>query len=208
MSSKLSTVGLSNALSIGSITFLGLFFIADSIIELWSFFESYAVSSMWTILISIPTTVLIYVIGLIVSNFSDTLFNLMYKIPIKEELSKTLQVYARGNNFMVQKYDELKLSQSFFQGCSTSLIILGIGMFATAKWIPDYKVFSYLSGGGTILTALICPFLAKKYSTQIMQIEEYCLDDQWLLIAVQIILSSKQYFSSWFGWYFKLTYPW
>ena len=170
---KFSFSDLSSALAIGSLTFLGLFFIADHFMNLWTFFEDYAGNQMWGIIIAIPSLVTIYTIGLLNLNLSNVLFDKIYGIKSVAKIKTFITISETNNDSLIQKFIELENLQNFFQACSLSFLILGLGSFGTAKWMAGYEFFSYLFGLSIILIALVCPLIAKSYSNKLRFIIEH-----------------------------------
>jgi hypothetical protein len=173
MSPKFETEDLTGAFAIGSLTFLGLFFIADHYFNLWCLFEPYTKDNMWTLVLAIPTLVIIYTIGIFNSNITELIFNKLNKTNDKEDINNFIFLTLLNNEALIQKYNHVKRFQFFFQSCTLSLIVLGLGTFMTTKWIAGYEIFAYLFGFGIIIIAFLCPLIAKRYSRQSSTINEF-----------------------------------
>lgn len=168
MPTKLSIGDLSSALAIGSLSFLGLFFVIDHFMDLWSFFEAYTGATTWNVVIAIPTLVIIYTIGLLNLQFSDFIFSKFYKRKLTDEFKRFLIIADKDNNAITQKYSELKRLQVFFQSCFFAFLILGIGTSLTYKWVGGYEILSFILGFGLIIIGIICPIFSKAYHNQIV----------------------------------------
>lgn len=172
MPTKLTVGDLSSALAIGSLSFLGIFFVVDHFMDLWSFFEGYTGTTTWSVIIAIPILVVIYTIGLLNLYVSDLIFSKIYKRNLTHELNLLLAIADRDNDIITQKYSELKRLQAFFQSCFFAFLILGIGTFLTYKWIGGYEYLAYILGIGLIFIGIICPFIGNTYQRQIIRLVE------------------------------------
>lgn len=172
MSTKLATGDLSSALPIGSISFLGLFFILDHFMNLWIFLEGYTGTTTWNIILAIPTLVIMYIIGIINLRISDHIFSKAFKKDPTEELKLFLNIVAMKNNALTERYFEIKRLKEFFQACFFAFIILGFGTILTYKWAGNYEIFTFILGSGLIIIGISCPFLAKDYYNQLIKLVE------------------------------------
>jgi len=170
MSSKLTFGDLSSALALGSLSFLGVFFIVDHYIELWTLFGQFAGDATWAVVLSLPTLVITYTVGLFNIHIANLLFNKLFKRDRNYENELFISIALINNDAITQKYFELKRLQVFFQACFIAFLVLGIGTCFTYRWVPRPEVFSFLIGVGLIVIGCICPILSKIFYKQIIDL--------------------------------------
>ena len=71
---KASLESLVGFFSIGSLCFLGGFFLLDSLVGIYSVLEAYGGSPVWGILAALPTLVVSYVLGLMAVMAAELFF--------------------------------------------------------------------------------------------------------------------------------------
>jgi hypothetical protein len=162
MNSKLHITNISNYLAVGSLTFLGFFFILDHYLELWSLFENYTGSTTCALILALPVTIIIYTLGIIINTFTEIINCKFFRIEYQEEIINLILLVNLNNEPIMARYLNHKNLQQLFQGLTISFIFLSVGCLLTYNWIPKYEYFSYIFSVGLFIFALLCPLVARK----------------------------------------------
>jgi hypothetical protein len=77
------------------------------------------------------------------------------------------------NEHLVTRHRKLRRHQEFLQGCSLSLLVLGIGAFFSMRWLGSFYLFGYIAGFGCFALAVILPILADRLAHQAFMLGEF-----------------------------------
>lgn len=156
---RLSLSDLAGALAVGSIAFAGAFLIVDGLNGLFVLIEQYAQTPTWAIVFTDPTIVLAYafdVIAIELSSFVRTAHDLRQG---RDPIVFFIAVARLGNEHLVTRHRELRRHQEFLQGCSLSLVVLGVGAFFEMRWFGSFYLFGYIAEFGASCWLSSYPFL-------------------------------------------------
>jgi hypothetical protein len=170
---RLSISDLAGPLAVGSIAFAGAFLIVDGLNGLFVLIEQYAHTPTWAIVFTGPTIVLAYAFGVIaieLGSFVRIAYDLRHG---RDPVASFIAIARLANEHLVARHRELRRHQEFLQGCSLSLVVLGVGAFFSLRWLVSFYLFGYVAGFGCLALAVVLPILAGRLAHQAFALGEF-----------------------------------
>lgn len=160
MNSRVSIQGAGGTLSVGSLTFLGIFLVVDGLSGLYLLIERYAKDSAWPVLFALPALVVSYILGLVVTAASEPVFARIRHEAPGTEVQEFAIVAATQNAAVVERYLDLYQHQVLLEGSAPGFLLLSVGSWFARQWLGSFSFFGWLCALGFAGLAIICPLVA------------------------------------------------
>ena len=115
-------------LGVGSLQFLGAFFIIDGYTGFFTLVELYAKSSAVAILFTIPLLVISYVLGLLSSLAAEVVLERAVRPHLTAELFAI--ALNTGKEPLITRYAEVERHSRLLHGCTLAFFLLALGSLA------------------------------------------------------------------------------
>ncbi len=155
-----SLEGLTGRLGVGAIAFLGLFLIVDGAqLGAFEMIEAYGNSATWGIVGILPTTVVIYIVGMFCVGAAELLVApfAAFRSPDPQD---TLVVSRAGGPVVQQLFSEHLRNHELLKGAAVSFLILAIGSLAEFPNAPGYEALVWIA----VVTSLALSMLSLLFS--------------------------------------------
>ena len=161
---KASLEDLTGYLGVGALELLGLFFVLDGVSGFLAFVETYAKTSSWAILVTVPALVVCYILGLTSSLAVESLLRLE-PVLTPEHFA---QATSSNNEAMVRKYAEVERHARLLNGCLIAFVVVGVGCLAETRQMGRFAFVGYLGCVLSIALGVLCPFLARHQQRKLL----------------------------------------
>jgi hypothetical protein len=163
-SDKQQLDGVTGFLGVGSLEILSIFFMLDGTSNFLFFIETYAKTSAWAILVTVPILVVAYVLGL----FSSLATGAVLDLFLPSQLTPFLfcAVSESNNAALLQKYLEAERHTLLLHGCMTAFLLLGVGSWVEVRQMGTYGFVGYIGFVGGIGISALCPMLVRQIQKQ------------------------------------------
>ena len=153
--SRMSFEIVTGRLGVGAIAFLGLFLIVDGMqIGVFKMIETYGKSTTWGIIGVIPTTVVIYIVGLFCLEVADIFLSRFTSFSVSQP-DEIIAVSSTGSDMLQQLYAEHLRNHELLKGTSVSFLILAVGSIAETSNMPSYGAIVWCSTAGAFALAIL-----------------------------------------------------
>lgn len=169
---KSSLESLVGFLSIGSLCFLGGFFLLDSVFGIYSVLDAYGGSPVWGILAALPTLVVAYVLGLIAVMAAELFFARFGSLHEARDGEKLVRLALLGNEALTQRYFELIRLQRFLEGSTLGFLILAVGALVQGFAVAGYLRLGIGIAAGSLSLAALSPLFAIAVARERRQLAE------------------------------------
>jgi hypothetical protein len=154
---KATLEDLTGYLGLGALELLGFFFVLDGISGFLVFLETYAKTSSWAILVTIPVLVVSYILGLTSS--------LAVESALRFRPILTPELFARTatskNETLIRRYAEVERHSRLLNGCLVAFLFLGFGSLAEVRMMGTFGFVGYLGFGIALFLTALCPLVAR-----------------------------------------------
>lgn len=164
-SSKPAIEEVSGFLGVGSLQILGVFLILDGTLGFLAFLETYAKTSTWAILVTVPLLVVSYVFGLISSLGTQALLERFIPSQLTPALFRL--VSESKNDALMQKWFDAERHSLLLHGCVAAYLLLAVGSWAEVSMMAPFGFVGYVGLVGGVVIALLCPLLARRIQRQV-----------------------------------------
>jgi hypothetical protein len=150
-----SIEAITGRLGVGAIAFLACFLIADSQqIGVFEMVEFYGKSASFGIVIALPTAVVTYVLGVIMTGIADLVFRPFGSLaPITARQVRA--VSSAGGALLQQIFVENLRNFELLKGASAAFLLLAVGCLAEISNTPIMAIV-----GGATLTSILLAVLS------------------------------------------------
>lgn len=161
---KATLEDITGYLGVGAMELLGLFFVLDGVSGFLVFLETYAKTSSWAILVTVPALFVSYILGLTSSLAVESALRLK---PIL-----TPEIFARAtsskNESLVRRYAEVERHSRLLNGCLVAFLLLGFGSLAEVRMMGAFGFVGYLGFGVALALAVLCPVVARHQQRRLL----------------------------------------
>ena len=150
---KATLEDLTGYLGIGALELLGFFFVLDGASGFLVFLETYAKTTSWAILVTVPILVVSYILGLISSLIVES------AVRLKPILTPDLfaRVTASKNETLIRRFAEVERHTRLLNGCLVAFVLLAAGSLAEVRMMGSFGFVGSLGMILGLLLAAICP---------------------------------------------------
>lgn len=166
--SKSALEEFSGYLGVGSLELLGIFFILDGTHDFLGFVERFAQTNAWAILVSVPLLVVAHVLGLVSSLAVDSLIKRIFRPILTPKLFA--QVALSSNQLLIQRYVEADRNSRLLYGCALAFMLVAIGSRVEVGMMQECGVVGYIGFGSGLAGAVVCPYLARRLQSEIVDL--------------------------------------
>jgi hypothetical protein len=164
-SGKPAVEEVSGFLGVGSLQILGVFFILDGTSGFLAFVETYAKTSAWAILVTVPLLVVAYVFGIISSMGTQALLERFFPSELTPALFRS--VSESNNEALMQKWLDAEHHGLLLHGCVAAFLLLAVGSWAEVPMMAPFGFVGYVGLFGGVAIATLCPVLAHRIQRQV-----------------------------------------
>ena len=165
---KFDIKGLFGVFGVGSLLILGIFFILNGTLEIWSTIEDAAALKGWVILVAIPIVVVSYLFGIISIELADLI--LLRKRDRQKDI-ETIQVLANANNeFLRSLYFESIQTQRLLKGGAIAFVFVSIGSLINGLHWDSIGALGIIGSLGAFSLTFICIVINRRVRSNFLAI--------------------------------------
>ncbi len=161
-----SLEALTGRLGVGALAFLGLFLILDGAqVGAFEMSELYGKSATWGIVGVVPTTVVIYVVGVFCLGAAELLLApfAAFRGPEPED---TLAVSRVGGPVVQQLYGEHIRNHELLKGAAVSFLILAVGSLAEYWNARRYETLVWIAITAALALSVLSAIFSRRAAAQ------------------------------------------
>ncbi len=139
--------GFAGATGIGAICILGFYLIIDgSNSKIYHYLNTYAKTPSWTLLASIPSLAIAYIVGLYAIFLSSSISSFAFGTPDIDQVERIMIVSQTKNDLLLKHLFSLDQKAELLNGSSLAFLLIGIGSFFKIKNLPNLKTVIRICG--------------------------------------------------------------